>query len=209
MNRLKRLGGLSILLICVLRVVCPSQEVPYQYTCKSWWGSPYTARAIATVAELAFYHQAVVTLELQPLWCTPENRADVLFWLWMLGESLSWCGLILQSIIAIAIDDSVWCIWFILAVAYSKRLIRFLFVPVIFAYLFWQLPNVIHNVLMNTSTVHQTRGDSLATHLDASGNWVLLSVMGELLLYASFLVAEPASEQEPIVTDATQRHTSV
>ena len=206
---LKRLGGLSILLNCVLRMVCPSQYVPYQYTCKSWWGSPYTARTIATVAELAFYHQAVVSLELQPLWYTPENGADVLLWLWMLGESLSWCGLIMQNAIANAIEDFVWCIWFILAYAYSKRPIRFLFVPVIFVYLLWHLPNVVHDVLMNTGAVHQKGRESLVNHLDASGNWVIPSVLGKLLLYVILHVAEPTSEQERIISDTTQRHTWV
>ena len=210
-NILKRLCGLSILLNCVLRTVC-SSHVPYQYTCKSWWGSPYTARTIATVAELAFYHQTVVTLELQSLWYTPENGADVLFWLWMLGEIFSWCGLILQIMIAIAIDDFVWCIWFILAFAYSKRPIRCLFVPVIFVYLLWHLPNVVHDVLMEEAgVVHQKGHDSLVNHLDTSGNWVIPSVLGKLLLYMILLMTEPTSEEQEliIITDTTQRHTSV
>ena len=181
-----------ILVNCVVRSWCPSQYVPYQRTCKSWIGSPYTARTIATFAEFAFYRQASITLGISDLWYTEENGVGMLLWLWIFGEGLSWTGLVAQNAVANAVEDVVWSVWFAVALFRSKRPIRYIMVPVILVYVLWHLPHALSGLFNDPATHTRTPSttNTLVSQLDDSGRWVVPSVVAKLALYVVLVVAE-------------------
>ena len=109
-----------ILANCLIRSKCPSQYVPLQRTCSVFWGSPYFARTLATFAEFAFYRQVAITLGLSHMWWFGSLLA-----IWVVGELLSWIGLVLQNRIANATEDVVWCVWFIIAYLFSDSFLKF------------------------------------------------------------------------------------
>lgn len=191
----KAVSFVCILLNCIVRSWCPSQYVPYQRTCKLWLGSPHTARTIATFAEFAFYRQASITLGIKYLWYTKENGIGLLLWLWIFGESLSWTGLVAQNAVANAMEDVVWSVWFAVALFCSKRLVRYIMVPVIMVYIVWHLPHALSS-LFAYPTAHATHAPSklttntLVSQLDDSGRWVVPSVVAKLAFYVVLVVVE-------------------
>jgi hypothetical protein len=183
---------LAILANCLIRSACPSVYVPAQRTCSAFWGSPYFARTLATVAEGAFYYQTTRTLGIAHMW---NDAGGKLFWLWVFGEALSWVGLVFQSSIANALEDAVWCVWFAVAFGSSASPSRHVLLPLIVYYLTVHLPSLVPTLQWAPSSRVTGDGDDddgnsndipLVRTLDPSGDWVVPSVVAKLGVYMLF-----------------------
>ena len=205
-------GGGLLIANAVLRSTCPSQYVPLEATCTSPWGSPYTARFLATFAEFAFYRQVVQSLCLNTLW-SYSIAAPSLFWLWVIGETLSWGGIFSQKPIVNFMEDAVWATWFILAFALSSSWTRYLLIPVIAGYAY-HIPRMWSRLEDDAQIVEERRrcdttstatadgpyydgagcdehernprtadGVPLVAQLSESGYWVELSTLLQLIMY--------------------------
>lgn len=196
-NNIQFAGFVTILVNCVVRSLCPSQYVPYQRTCDHAIGSPYTARTIATFAELAFYYQVSMSLGLEELWYSYRSGVGLLLQLWLLGETLSWFGLVRQNATANASEDVVWFVWFVVAFVCSAHHARLMLVPVILAYVVWHFPRLFATT--TTRRPEDTPDDKrVVAQLDESGQWVVPSVVAKLALYVVFVIisrwpSEPAA----------------
>ena len=72
-----------------------------------------------------------------------NKHAGILLILWFIAECTSWLGLIFQSYEANALEDVMWCIWFIIAFIYSKKEARYILIPIILYYITCHLPSLI------------------------------------------------------------------
>ena len=169
----------------LIRSIYPSQYVPYQRTSTSFLGNIYLARTLATFAELAFYRQVTRSLNVNKMWINNKS-IGILLALWFIAECISWIGLIFQSYEANALEDTMWCIWFILAFIYSKQNARYILIPIILYYITCHLPSLI----IRLKNKPLTPVKQLATCLDASGSWVVPSVTAKLILYIIFVYIE-------------------
>ena len=181
----KCVSFILIFLNFLIRSICPSQYVPYQRTCSTLWGDPYFARVLATFAEFAFYRQVTRSLEIDNLWIN-ITCVGVLLILWLVAECVSWIGLVFQSYEANALEDTLWCVWFIVAFVYSKQQARHILIPIILYYICCHLPSLIFGLANKRSSAVQ----KLASQLDSSGSWVVPSVVAKLMLYILFVCIE-------------------
>ena len=174
---------LAILINAVVRSCNPCIYVPAQATCSQWYGCPSVARAVATVAEFAFYRQVAVTLGLGHLWAT--STQGYLFWLWFIGESISWMGLLLQDQLANATEDIVWAIWFAYALLASRRTTRLILVPIVTYYFVAHIPSLF-------AQLNRPPKDSppVVDALGEDGAWVVPSVIVKAILFFVFLLAQ-------------------
>ena len=109
--------------------------------------------------------------------------------IWVVGELLSWIGLVLQNRIANATEDVVWCVWFIIAYLFSMNEAKYILIPIIAYYIFVHIPFLIKDLRTNdTSQDHQT--PEHVTKLNTSGYWVVMSVIAKLILYVVFVFIE-------------------
>jgi hypothetical protein len=206
---------LAILANCLIRSACPSVYVPAQRTCSAFWGSPYFARTLATVAEGAFYYQTTRTLGIAHMW---NDAGGKLFWLWVFGEALSWVGLVFQSSIANALEDAVWCVWFAVAFGSSASPSRHVLLPLIVYYLTVHLPSLVPTLQWAPSSRVTGDGDTddgngngnggipLVRTLDPSGDWVVPSVVAKLGVYMLFAALDTTATA---TTTATTTATAI
>lgn len=195
-----------ITLNAVVRSICPSIYVPAQKTCLEWYGSPFVARTIATVAEFFFYRQVAHTLCITDSWWYTDSvhsplsscfsnvgwsYAGVLFWIWLIGETLSWIGLCFQNSNANALEDTVWCIWFIVAFCLSNHWSRFILVPIVLYYILIHLPSLIPTLDWNNPfALHPVSNVQYVPTLDKHGDWVVPSVCAKWALFIIFVYVE-------------------
>ena len=172
-----------ILANCVIRSKCPSQYVPMQRTCATFWGSPYFARTLATFAEFAFYRQVARTLGISHMWWFGS-----LLGIWIIGECLSWIGLVLQNRVANATEDIMWCVWFIVAYLCSTNEAKYVLIPIIAYYVLVHIPFLIKDLKESANTQNQT--PEHVDKLNTSGYWVVMSVIAKLILYILFVFIE-------------------
>jgi hypothetical protein len=185
---------LAILANCLIRSACPSVYVPAQRTCSAFWGSPYFARTLATVAEGAFYYQTTRTLGIAHMW---NDAGGKLFWLWVFGEALSWVGLVFQSSIANALEDVVWCVWFAVAFGSSASPSRYILLPLIVYYLTVHLPSLVPTLQWAPSGRVGGGVIPLVRTLDPSGDWVVPSVVAKLGAYMLFVALDTTEPPAP------------
>ena len=178
------LAAFSILMNAVVRAYNPCIYVPAQATCSQWYGSPYAARTIATVAEFVFYRQVALTLGLQHLWSV--SAGGYLFWLWFVGESTSWVGLLTQDPIANATEDIIWGVWFMGALTMSRCTMRLLLVPIVMYYFMVHIPSLFAQLRKPTKPCAP-----VVDELGEDGAWVVPSVIIKAVLYFIFLLAQP------------------
>ena len=177
-----------VLLNAGIRGACPSSYVPAARTSKSFYGSVVFARALATVAEYAFYQQEARSLGLDHLWLGEgTSKADApprtLFWLWCIGEVCSWLALLLQSQALNFLEDTIWCVWQLVAFTSSTQPVRWVLAPVIAYYVCLHLPQLIGSVDFETAPMQEVfvqRLDDVATA------WVVPSVLAKVVLFVVF-----------------------
>ncbi len=179
---IKYISFILIFFNFLIRSIYPSQYVPYQRTSPTFLGNVYFARTLATFAELAFYRQVTRSLNINKMWLN-NKHAGILLILWFIAEGTSWFGLIFQSYEANALEDLMWCIWFIIAFIYSKKEGRYILIPIILYYITCHLPSLIIR-LKNLPSLPIKR---LVICLDESGSWVVPSVIAKLILYIIFV----------------------
>ena len=177
------LASLAILSNAALRSCNPCTYVPAQATCSQWYGSPLVARTVATVAEFAFYRQVAATLGLGRLWGV--STRGYLFWLWFIGESLSWTGLLLQDQLANAVEDIVWAIWFAYTLTASQRPSRLLLIPIVTYYFVAHIPSLFAQL-----NCPPKDSPPLVDKLGKDGAWVVPSVIVKAVLFFIFLLAQ-------------------
>ena len=180
------LAVLAILTNAILRSYNPSTYVPAQSTCHRWYGSPYVARTVATAAEFVFYRQVAITLGLGYLWTATAD--GYLFWLWVVGESTSWLGLLSQDRIANATEDIIWAAWFMYALIASRCIARLVLVPVVTYYFVVHIPSL----LTQLKKVPKTR-TPVVDELGEDGAWVGPSVILQAILFFVFLYVQDTS----------------
>lgn len=175
----KLVSFIFIFLNCAIRSCYPSQYVPIQQTCNLYIGSPYFARALATVAEFAFYRQVVFSLDILHLW-----YYGWLLGIWFVAEVLSWIGLLFQSKIANSMEDFLWMCWFIVAFLASNKTFRVILLPIILIYIVVDFP------MLYESFYSDENVERYVSDLASCGDWVVGSVCGKLLIYLIFLGSE-------------------
>ena len=179
--------ALAVLLILTnagLRSCHPSIYVPAQATCPHWYGSPYVARTIATGAEFAFYRQVAITLGLHHMWSL--STGGYLLWPWIIGETTSWLGLLLQDRIANVTEDIIWGSWFFLALLASQCM---LLVPIVAYYVVVHIPSILSDLGGPT-----TARPGIVDELGQDGAWVVPSVIIKAVLFFVLLYAQDHGE---------------
>lgn len=175
-------GLLALSFNCGLRTVYPSQYVPYQQTCDSLYCSPFFARSVATMAEFYFYREIAASANLRRLW---TGNRQFLFQLWVVGECVSWTGLLMQNSMLNASEDVIWFVWYMICYVSTKQIdIEHLVALILSFYIAWHLPKLLCNDEPIDDVV------ILAPKLSSHGDWVVPSVQAEIVVYLGLYIRE-------------------
>ena len=119
---------IMVFLNVVVRTQWPSQYVPGVASSALWYSHPYLARSIATIAELYLYNTMA-------LWCGKDFFGTKLGYLVIFGETVSWCGLLLQSEFVGWLEDSVWTVHSVYMAYLSVTYFQFAYFAVFSGYM--------------------------------------------------------------------------
>jgi len=108
----------AIIANSLVRIRLPSSYCPRSQARPGLLASPLTARALATLAEFAFYRAEALALGL-PFWADDGPR--LLGLLTCLGEVLCWAHLLLQAELLGCLEDSVWTLYQVTALLQSAH----------------------------------------------------------------------------------------
>ena len=107
------LATVWIMFNVVVRTQWPTCYNPGLSANSSWYAHPYTARTIATIAELFFYYTMAK-------WTNVPSLDGFLGPLCIFGEFVSWMGVLLQSEFVGFLEDCVWTVHTVTMLYMSK-----------------------------------------------------------------------------------------